>query len=118
MHALCVCRYSCQIEHSYDGLTLDPYEVLFIKFKSFTLHGGLSSSVRALKLSQWQVRAATTHTQGCRSLLAIMAMGPKCKDAMPACARHDRRAYPGFNAAQQHAAFHPSKTDERQPQGS
>eukprot|EP00884_Botryococcus_braunii_P001513 jgi/Botrbrau1/11362/Bobra.0038s0111.2 len=40
-------------EFSYDGTALNPFEVLFIKVKSFTLDGQWSAPKQALKYAQW-----------------------------------------------------------------
>jgi len=40
-------------EHFYDGITLDPLEIMFVKVKSYTLMNGVSSANKAVKYQQW-----------------------------------------------------------------
>eukprot|EP00195_Chlamydomonas_chlamydogama_P010072 CAMPEP_0202914022 /NCGR_PEP_ID=MMETSP1392-20130828/62019_1 /ASSEMBLY_ACC=CAM_ASM_000868 /TAXON_ID=225041 /ORGANISM="Chlamydomonas chlamydogama, Strain SAG 11-48b" /LENGTH=431 /DNA_ID=CAMNT_0049605511 /DNA_START=282 /DNA_END=1577 /DNA_ORIENTATION=- len=49
----CNQRFNPMGENYYDGITLDPLEVMFVKVKSFTVMNGISSSRKALKYQQW-----------------------------------------------------------------
>ncbi|GAX76065.1 hypothetical protein CEUSTIGMA_g3508.t1 [Chlamydomonas eustigma] len=52
-HWGCNERLSPQGEYFYDGITLDPLEVMFVKVKSYTLQNGVSSANKAVKYQQW-----------------------------------------------------------------
>lgn len=57
----CNQRYSCQGERFYDGITLDPLEVMFVKVKSFTLSQEVPSSRTAIKYEQWRKQLAISN---------------------------------------------------------
>ncbi|MEW5312893.1 MAG: hypothetical protein WDW38_004491 [Sanguina aurantia] len=57
----CNQRYSPQGENYYDGITLDPMEVMFVKVKSFTLQNEISFARKAQKYEAWQQATASYH---------------------------------------------------------
>lgn len=46
-------RHSPHGENAYDGISLDPLEVMFIKVRSYTVDADLSSARKALKYADW-----------------------------------------------------------------
>ncbi|KAG2498860.1 hypothetical protein HYH03_003052 [Edaphochlamys debaryana] len=58
----CNQRYSPQSDLTYDGISLDPYEVLFIKVKQVLLERNVTSALTAAKLSTWQEQLGSGNT--------------------------------------------------------
>lgn len=50
-----MCRSSPQSDLTYDGISLDPYEVMFVKVKDAMLYRNVSFALKAAKLQEWQV---------------------------------------------------------------
>ncbi|PNW75479.1 hypothetical protein CHLRE_12g528300v5 [Chlamydomonas reinhardtii] len=52
----CNGRSSPQSDLTYDGISLDPYEVMFVKVKDAMLYRNVSFALKAAKLQEWQER--------------------------------------------------------------
>lgn len=64
---LCECRVNPQGEGYYDGISLDPLEVMFIKFKRVLQQNKWGNVMQAGKYHEWlteQVRAPSLHSLG------------------------------------------------------
>lgn len=47
------CRVNPYGENYYDGITIDPFEVMFVKVKALLLERGWSYAVHASKYDAW-----------------------------------------------------------------
>ncbi len=52
-HLLCLARLNPYAEFSYDGLVLNPLEVVFVKVKGFQVQGGWLSAQSAMTYDRW-----------------------------------------------------------------
>lgn len=53
MLMVCFCRINPTGEMFFDGITLGPYDVLFVKMKSLMLEGKTSGTTKALQYQGW-----------------------------------------------------------------
>lgn len=58
------CRSSPQSDLTYDGVTLDPLEVMFVKVKDFLLQRNVTYALKAAQYDSWLVRNSTAE-YGC-----------------------------------------------------
>lgn len=49
----CVCRVNPTADYNFDGITLGPYDLLFVKFKDTLLHSMSKSPEIALRYGSW-----------------------------------------------------------------
>jgi hypothetical protein len=93
----CNAGYSPYAEHHYDGLSVEPLEVVFVKVKSYLLNLQWTGPQKAVKFDEW--RTAQLSPQGMSEqvissnkwadnmdtfrlpkMLAMQALGPECFD--------------------------------------
>ncbi|KAK9841148.1 hypothetical protein WJX74_000759 [Apatococcus lobatus] len=89
-------RFSPYAEHHYDGLSLDPLEVVFVKVKSYLLDLQWQAPMRAVKFDSWMTAKKAGLLQGAEissnewvanadkfrlpKMLGLQALGSSCFD--------------------------------------
>ena len=76
---LCPCRVNPYGEHYYDGISLNPFEVLFVKTKGVLLGNDWSYSTLATKYDQWMAAQVCSLHQTLHNALCPFTIVP-CTD--------------------------------------
>ena len=75
----CPCRVNPYGEHYYDGISLNPFEVLFVKTKGVLLGNDWSYSTLATKYDQWMAAQVSSLHQTLHNMLCPFTIVP-CTD--------------------------------------